>query len=130
VSALTIDSGVDTHADLLGLLPAEVRPHITPRMLNTATTAAALRVLANVHLSEWHAHVRNGRIYWQPIVTWARDRSRRLPNEYRVCLEIAASLGGYPHAHVNLLYAVQVTSGNSFLAVLDGLRIAKQGVSK
>ena len=130
MSALLIDTGVDTHADLLGLLPDEVRPHITPRMLNTASTAAALRILAAVHRSEWHAHVRDGHIYWQPIVTWARDRNRRLANECRVALEIAASLGGYPHAHVNLLYATQVTSNYTFLAVMDALRIAKQGVLK
>lgn len=130
MSALLIDTGVDTHADLLGLLPDEVRPHITPRMLDNSMTAAALRVLATVSYTEWHAHVRDGHIYWQPIVTWARDRSRRIANSNRAALEIAASLGGYPHAHVNLRYAITVMPRYQFLHVMDALRIATQGVSK
>lgn len=127
---LTIDSGVETHADLLGLLPDEVRSHITPRMLNNSMTAAALRVLATVSYTEWHAYVRDGHIYWQPIVTWSRDRTRRLANQHRAALEIAASLGGYPHAHVNLLYAITVMPPSQLLHVIDALRIASQGVSK
>jgi hypothetical protein len=131
VSALLIDTGVDTHADLLGLLPDEVRDRITPRMLDNAMTAAALRVLATVSsYTEWHAHIKNGYIDWQPIVTWARDRSRRLANSNRAALEIAASLGGYPHAHVNLRYAITVMPRYQFLHVMDALRIATQGVSK
>ncbi|HEU5429597.1 MAG TPA: hypothetical protein VFU74_22140 [Actinocrinis sp.] len=129
MNALTIDTGVDAHADLLALLPEQVVPHITERMLDNAGTAAALRLLASVHRTEWHAHVSYGLIAWNPIIIWARDRDRRLANEARVTLEIAASLDGYPHAHVNLAYAVKVTSYHRFLVILDALRIAKQGVS-
>lgn len=130
MSVLLIDSGVDTHADLLGLLPAEVRDQITPRMLDNAWTAAALRILATVSDTYWCRHVKNGYIDWQPIITWARDRKRCRFNSPRIALEIAASLGGYPHAHVNLLYATQVMPYHQFIAVLDALRITKQGVSK
>lgn len=130
MSALLIDSGVDTHADLLGLLPDEVAPHITERMLDNSGTAAALRLLAAVHRTQWHRHAVHGLIDWEPIIIWARDRDGRLANECRVALEIAASLDGYAHAHVNLAYAVKVTSGHTFLAVMDALRIAKQGVSE
>lgn len=131
MSALLIDSGVDTHADLLGLLPEDIRPYITERMLDNASTAAALRLLARVHMNEWHKHISHGFINWEPIIVWARNRDgKRLPNEYRVCLEAAASLAEYPHAHVNLAYAVKVTSASTFLALMDALRIAKQGVSK
>lgn len=130
MSALLIDSGVDSHADLLGLLPDEVRDRITPRMLNNSMTAAALRVLATVSNAEWHAHVKHGYIDWQPIVTWARDRNRCRYNSTRVALEIAASLGGYQHAHVNLRYAITVMPRHQFLDVMDALRITIQGVSK
>lgn len=130
MNALLIDSGVNTRADLLGLLPDEVAPHITERMLDNAGTAAALRLLATVHRTEWHPHAVHGLISWDPIITWARDRSGKLANERRVTLDIAASLDGYPHAHVSLAYAVKVTSDHTFLTILDALRIAKQGVSK
>lgn len=130
MNALLIVTSVDTRADLLGLLPDEVAPHITERMLDNAGTAAALRLLATVHRTEWHRHAVHGLIGWDPIIIWARDRSGKLANERRVTLDIAASLDGYPHAHVNLAYAVKVTSGHTFLAILDALRIAKQGVSK
>jgi hypothetical protein len=130
VSALLIDSGVDSHADLLGLLPPAVAPHITERMLDDAGTAAALRLLAEVRQPEWHRHARHGLIDRDPIISWARNRELKLPNERRAALEIAASLDGYAHAHVNLAYAVKVMSHGSFMAVLDALRIATQGVSK
>lgn len=131
MSALLIDSGVDSHADLLELLPENIRPYITERMLDNTSTAAALRLLAHVHRDEWHQHVSHGFINWEPIVTWARTRDgKRLANEHRVCLEMAASLAEYPHAHVNLAYTVKVTSQFTFLALMDALRIAKQGVSK
>ncbi|NUP50423.1 MAG: hypothetical protein HOW97_24395 [Catenulispora sp.] len=130
MTALLIDSGVDTRADLLGLLPEEVRDQITPRMLESPWTAASLRILATVSNTEWHAHVKNGYIDWQPIITWARDRKRCRFNSPRVALEMAASLGGYPHAHVNLRYAITVMPYHQFIAVMDALRITKQGVSK
>lgn len=130
MSALLIDTGVDTHADLLGLLPDEVRDQITPKMLDNAWTAASLRILATVSDTYWCQHVKSGHIDWQPIITWARDRKRCRFNSPRVALEMAASLGGYPHAHVNLLYATQVMPYHMFVAVLDALRITKQGVSK
>lgn len=130
MTALLIDSGVDTHADLLGLLPESMRQKIAPNMLDNAGTAAALRLLATVKAPDWHRHVYFGVIDWDVIVSWARDRSRKLPNEWRTALEIAADLDGYPHAYVDLAYAVKVMSNHTFLAVMDALRIARQGVSK
>lgn len=127
MNPLLID-GVDTRADLLALLPDEVRDQITPRMLDSAWTAASLRVLAAVSDTYWCQHVKDGYIDWQPIITWARDRKRCRFNSPRVALEMAASLGGYPHAHVNLLYATQVMPYHTFIAVMDALRITKQGI--
>lgn len=127
MNPLLID-GVDTRAALLALLPDEVRDQVTPRMLDNAWTAASLRILASVSDTYWCQHVKNGYIDWQPIITWARDRKRCRFNSPRVALEMAASLGGYPHAHVNLLYATQVMPYHMFIAVMDALRITKQGI--
>lgn len=127
MNPLLID-GVDTRAELLALLPDEVRDQITPRMLDNAWTAASLRILAAVSDTHWCQHVKDGYIDWQPIITWARDRKRCRFNSPRVALEMAASLGGYPHAHVNLLYATQVMPYHTFIAVMDALRITKQGI--
>lgn len=122
--------GVHTEADLFEVLPAQVHARITPKMVETSTTAAALRLLATAGNTAWCHHVKDGLIDWQPIVTLARDRHQHISNGSRCALEMAASLGGYPHAHVNLLYAVQCMPYHQILAVMDALRITKQGVSK
>lgn len=128
MSAMLIDSGIDSVRDLAMLLPAEVRPHAEPGLLSDPPTAAALRVLATISDPHWHEHVYNGQINWRPLLDRARQREIRVSNSERVRLEIAASLAGFPGAHVQLLYASRVMERHNFLAVLDALRIVVEGL--
>ena len=128
MNALTIDSGLDTAADLLAILPEAVAQRIDPSMLTAAAMASALRVLATIGDERWHEAVGPVGIDWAPLLKWARTRPGGPCNSYRVRLEIAASLAGHPGAHVQLLYASRVMERSSWLAVLDALRIAVEGV--
>jgi hypothetical protein len=128
VTALTIDSGIDTAADLLGILPEAVAQRLDASLLAEAHMAASLRVLATIHDERWHDAVGPVGIDWAPLLKWARTRPGGPCNSYRVRYEIAASLAGHPGAHVQLLYAARVMERHSYLAVLDALRIAVEGV--
>jgi hypothetical protein len=129
VTVLLIDSGIDTRADLTGLLPPAMRSRIEPELLAEAPNASALRVLATIRDPRWHAHVHPARIDWPALLEWARARPDGPANSVRVRLEIAASLAGHPGAHVQLLYAARVLDRANYLAVLDALRIAVEGIS-
>lgn len=123
MTALLIDSGIDTVADLLMLLPPKARVRVDSTYLAYPPNAAALRVLATISDPFWHKHFSAAGVDWPPLLERARQREVRTPNSMRVSLEIAASLAGFPGAHVQLLYASRVMSRHSFMAVLDALRI-------
>lgn len=125
MTALLIDSGIGTVADLAALLPDDVRARITPDMLAELPTVAALRVLATIRDTIWREYVGPGRIDWEPLL----ERARRLPVKSSVLtrVEIAASLDGYNNARVRLDVAARVLDRENFLAVLDALRLAASG---
>jgi hypothetical protein len=125
-SALLIDSGVDTVTDLAALLPAEVRDRIVPEMLTEFPTAAALRVLATIRDPRWHQFVGAARIDWDGLLTWGREYGSA---SVRVRVEAAASLDGWAAARVNLARTVAQLDRSNLLAVMDGIRIAAEGVS-
>jgi len=127
VSAILIDSGVETATDLAGLLPAEMRERIDLEMLTEPPSAAAMRVLATIRDEGWHQHIYRGRIGYPELLEWARRPSTS--RSVRVRVEIAASLGGHSDARPDLLAAAYALDESNFLAVLDALRIAREWVS-
>ena len=132
MTAMLIDSGIDCVSDLAGILPAEVRIVADPGLLSDVPTAAALRVLAEIHDPRWHKYVTADGIDWAGMLRWGRStlgtRPRGMSNSQRVLMEVAASLAGHPGSHVALLYAVRVLSRHHLLAVLDALRISVEGL--
>lgn len=132
---IVIDSGINSCGDLKGILPVEVTDRmdtffITDYLVGEAPTAAALRLLATISIPAWRGYISSSAIDWHGLLCWARHGHPRPAASVRVRVEIAASLAGHPHAHVNLLYAVQVLERHHFLAVLDALRIAVEGLAK
>lgn len=128
MTALLIDSGIDTVADLLTLLPPKVRVRVDSTYLAYSPNAAALRVLATISDPFWHKHFSAAGVDWPPLLERARQRKVKISNSERVRLEIAASLAGFPGAHVQLLYASRVMPRHNFLDVLDALRIVVEGL--
>lgn len=132
---LPVDSGIDTQADLAGILPAYVRElvgrfFIEDYLLGTPQTAAALRVLATIRNPFWWEHVHESFIDWAPLLSMARLKASKLSKSQRVRVEIAASMDGVPGAHAPLLYAARVMERHHYLAVLDALRILVEGLPR
>lgn len=133
MSPLLIDSGVDTAADLAALLPGDVRERIDPVLLHGAPTAAALRVLATVRDTRWRHYVYAARIDWTPMLAWVREPYEPLDDtgaSSSVCVrvEAAASLAGAVAARPDLLRAATGLDEGNFRALLDALRIARNGL--
>lgn len=115
--------------EILTALPESVADRLHTSVVDhDPMMAASLRVLATIGETRWHEHVGPVGVDWAPILTWARTRPNGPCNSYRVRYEIAASLAGHPGAHVQLRYAATVMERHSYLAVLDALRIAVEGV--
>ena len=119
---------IDTAADLAAMLPVVVRTVIDPEMLEEAPSAAALRVLATIRDERWQPFVHAYAINWPALLDWARGAYGR-HDSVLVRLELAASLAGYPGAQVALLYAVRKLDETNYVALLDALRIARDGVT-
>lgn len=134
MSPLLIDSGIESAADLAGILPGDVRERITPEMLTDAPACAALRVLATIRNPRWRAYVHGEahgpenwvRIDWTDLLADARWHQEPT-DSVRVRLEIAASLAGHLGANPQLLYAARKLDAENLAAVLDGIRIAAEG---
>jgi hypothetical protein len=129
MNALLIDSGVDTIADLLGLLPPVIAAAIDHDTLLEADFASSLRMLATIKNPGWHRHVRTYRIDWAPLLMWARTEFITT-NSVRVRVEIAASLGGYSDSQALLMYGARALDETNYTALMDAMRIARQGVSR
>lgn len=129
MSALLIDSGVDTAADLIGLLPARVAHVIDHETLAEPDFAASLRMLATIKNPAWHRYVRAYRIEWFELLAWART-NLDAAGSVRVRIEIAASLAGYRDARASLMHGARALDEGNFAALMDALRIARQGVSR
>lgn len=128
MTAMLIDSGVDSVEDLLGILPRAVAERFDREELSFPGTAAALRVLATIRDERWQEYVESCMIRWADLLDWVRAEYRTT-DSVRVRVEIAASLAGYGDAQVVLLYAARALDALNFAAVMDGLRIASQGVA-
>lgn len=133
MTALLIDSGIESLRDLTGLLPAGLREQVTPDMLG-AQSAAVLRVLATIRDEHWaqFAHPTRAEdgeawvaIDWDGLLAWARSGS----SSVFLRAEAAASMAGWPGAHVDLLMCAQALDEGSFTALLDALRIAREGLA-
>lgn len=127
MSALVVDCGVDTPADLGDLLPGALAARIDPDLLAEGPTAAALRVLATLRDQGWVPFVYAARIDWTPMLEWARGN--RASSSVRARVELAASLAGCVNARPDLLRAATGDKGN-FTALLDALRIAREGLGR
>jgi hypothetical protein len=126
VSALLIDSGVECVADLRGLLPQDLRERIAPELLAEPPSAAALRVLATLRDQRWVAYVAGARIDWAALLEWARAYAS--PSA-RVRVELAGSLAGSSLASPSLLAGATALDAGNFEALLDALRIAREGLA-
>lgn len=120
--------GFTTTAELAALLPAAVRDRIERELLEEPPSASALRVLATVDDPGWHQYVRGARIDWPGMFDWVRD-GRAASHHERIRVEVAGSLAGYPGARANLMYAMRVLDSGNHAAVMDALRIMREGLS-
>lgn len=133
MTALLIDSGIDFTADLSRLLPESVRTRIEPELLRETPSAAALRVLATIRDERWTEFVYAARIDWTAMLAWVREPYQPLGDtgaSSSVCVrvELAGSLAGAVAARPNLFNAAYVLDADNFAALLDGLRIAREGL--
>ncbi len=128
MTTLAPDSNVTSTLGLMVLLPPAVADRFDRAEMTHAGTAAALRVLATIHDPRWQAHVEICIIRWADMLDWARATYRER-NSVRVRIEIAASLAGYGDAQPALGLAACVLDDANFAAMLDALRIARNGVT-
>lgn len=126
MSALLIDSGVECVADLRGLLPQDLRERIAPELLTEPPSAAALRMLATLRDQRWVAYVTGARIDWAALLEWARAYASP---SVRVRVELAGSLAGSSLAAPSLLAGATALDAGNFEALLDALRIAREGLA-
>lgn len=129
MTALLIDSGVDTVADLLGLLPPNVAAAVDHDTLAEPDFAASLRMLATIKNPAWQRYVRRYSVDWFELLSWARTNLNRA-SSVRVRIELAASLGGYADARASLMYGARALDETNYAALMDALRIARQGVTR
>lgn len=129
MTALLIDSGVDTVRDLLGLLPPAVAEVVDHDTLLELDFAAPLRMLATIRNEGWYPFVRTYRIDWAGLLAWVR-KDFRTTDSVRVRVEIAASLAGFADSQALLLYGARALDESNYSALMDALRIARQGVSR
>lgn len=116
---------VQTVAELQALLPEQVRDTLDPDVLTEPPTAAALRVLATIRDQRWAQFVGPYRIDWQGLLAWSHLHAT---GSVQVRIEVAVSLGGWSEARPNLLSAVCRLDEGNYAALIDALRIARQGV--
>lgn len=126
MSELVVDSGIRTKRDLLGILPPEVAERIDPYELGDKGFAAALRVLATVKDERWRAEVFSCGIRFTALAeTFGPDGG-----SVGVRVAAAASLYGAQSFHqVDLRRCALTLDDENFLAFVDGLRIAREGLA-
>lgn len=128
MSMMLIDSGVDTVRDLVGVLPLAVAEVVDHDTLLEADFASSLRLLATIKNEGWYPFVRTYTINWVGLLAWARSEFRTT-DSVRVRVEIAASLAGYDHSQALLLYGARALDDANYGALMDALRIARNGVT-
>lgn len=129
MSTLLTDSGVEMIADLLALLPPNVAAVVDRDTLAEPDFAASLRMLATIKNPAWQPYVRRYTVDWFELLSWART-NLNTANSVRVRIEIAASLGGYQDARASLMHGARALDEANYAALMDALRIARQGVSR
>lgn len=129
MTAIMIDSAVDTVADLVALLPPRVAAVVDRDTLLEADFASSLRMLATIKNPGWHRHVHIYRVDWFEMLAWART-NLNATSSVRVRIEIAASLAGYADSRASLMYGARALDEANYAALMDALRIARQGVSR
>lgn len=134
MTTVTVDSRTDksapveSRADLVAILPPHVAALAERELMADAGTAAALRLLALVDDPAWHEHVSSAHIGFMGMLDWSRRPMER-PVRERVLVEVAASLYGDYHARPDLGDVVRWLPPDDFAAVLDALRIAREGLA-
>lgn len=129
MTAMVIDSGVGTVADLLALLPPSVAATVDHDTLREADFASALRMLATIQNPGWHQFIRMYTVDWAGLLPWARTNFS-VTNSVRVRVEIAASLAGNTDAQASLRYGARALDETNYAAFMDALVIARRGVSR
>jgi len=124
-----INPNVDTIADLLTLLPQSVADTVDRETLRENDFASALRMLASIKSEGWHRFVRTYRIDWDGLLAWAR-REFRTTDSVLVRIEIAASLAGHRDSQALLMYGARALDDDNYAALMDALRIAREGVAR
>lgn len=128
MTATRTDAGVRTFADLVAILPETVAIRVEAFWFWPPQAFAALRVLALIDAEDWHGAVKGHRIDPWAILAWAKgllDTSRA-----RVLAEIAVGFFlEEDGVHVPVARSlVQLDDDADFAAVLDALRIAREGL--
>lgn len=127
MTAMLIDSDIYSVRALLALLPAPVAEVVDYDTLREADFASSLRMLATIRNPGWHPFVRTYSVNWTGLLQWARGEFRTTDSVLVRC-EIAASLAGYEHSRALLLYGARALDGDNYAALMDALRIAREGV--
>jgi hypothetical protein len=122
----TLSRTIRTRADLVEILP-QIAAFRAQRgeLLGDRHAAAALRVLAELPEGAWCLAVKRSRIDVDELALWtdgAADAS------IQVLGAVALALYGSRHPHPSLHSIIQSLSDAQFLAVVDGLRIAREGL--
>lgn len=114
---------------LVALLPATVVERADVELLTERPTAAALRVLATIRDPRWQPFVAGARIDWIGMVGWAR-RDDGVSASVRARVKAAAALAGFAAADVDLRECAARLDEGNWLALMDGLRILREGVTR
>lgn len=129
MSATRTDVTVRTFAELTAILPETVAIRVEAFLFWPPNAYAALRVLALISADEWHSAVRWNEVDPWAILAWAKgllDTSRD-----RVLAEIAVGFF-LEQDDVRVPVArslAQLNEDTDFTAVLDALRIAREGLA-
>jgi hypothetical protein len=135
VAVLRLDgpSPVLTVHHWLDCLPDQVRARIAPDLaeseLYRAAPAAALRLLATVRDERVFEHVGELAINWTTLLAAVRE-SGAFSTTVRLRVEIAASLAGRPEAQPHLRRTADALDSANWAALLDALRIAREGLER
>lgn len=129
MTELVVDSGIDSEADLLALMPHQVAPVVKPYLLALANNAAVLRVLAAVPVSraDWRDAVGLTQINAGHLLSLAHNPV--IPERDRLLIRGALAISGAVGVHVDLNEVLRgLDDEEDFLLLVDAMRIAREGL--
>lgn len=127
---LAIDFGIRTRRDLAAILPQGVAFRAEPELLGDRHAAGALRILAAVPERGWRITVKRHAIDVDGLMEWAETVDSATT---RSLVSAAVTLYGSPrHPQLSWHTLTEPTGleDEQVLIVLDGLRIAREGLER